>query len=94
MARFKVNDRVIVVSAETVSRGLLGLVVSSGGDDGTYYGVMLEGDTKAMGFSEYELERVVTKALPDGWITDRPPVYGDCEESSGSCVQVTHLDRG
>ena len=54
MPRFSVNDRVRVKFG--VDRGHYGTIRSSGGDDGTYYGVKLDCHDSEMGYSEYELE--------------------------------------
>lgn len=38
------------------NRGCYGTIVHVGGDDGTYYGVMLDADTVPIGYSDYELD--------------------------------------
>jgi len=53
-SRFAVNDRVRIKFG--CDRGHYGTVVSSGGDDGTYYGVKLDCHDAVMGYSEYELD--------------------------------------
>jgi hypothetical protein len=53
--RFKVNNRVRVKFG--ADRGHYGVIVSSGGDDGTYYGVKLDCHDNPVGYSEYELDK-------------------------------------
>lgn len=54
MPRFKVHDRVRIKFGR--DRGHYGTVTSSGGDDGTYYGVKLDCHDAEVGYSEYELD--------------------------------------
>lgn len=51
--QFRVGDRVRIKFG--ADRGHYGTVTSSGGDDGTYYGVKLDCHPVEMGYSEYEL---------------------------------------
>jgi len=53
--RFALWDRVRIKFGS--SRGHYGTIWYVGGDDGTYYGVMLDADTVQVGYSDYELER-------------------------------------
>ena len=53
--RFVMWDRVRIKFG--ASRGQYGTIRYVGGDDGTYYGVMLDCDTTEVGYSDYELER-------------------------------------
>ena len=39
-----------------VDRGHYGTIISKAGDNGTYYGVKLDGHEKPVGYSEYELD--------------------------------------
>lgn len=55
MSQFAIHDRVRVKFG--ASRGHYGTIVYVGGDDGTYYGVKLDCEKNAIGYSEYELER-------------------------------------
>ena len=52
--RFALWDRVRVKFGS--ARGCYGTIRYIGGDDGTYYGVMLDTDTQQVGYSDYELE--------------------------------------
>lgn len=52
--RFAMWDRVRIKFG--ASRGCYGTIRYISGDDGTYYGVMLDTDTKQVGYSDYELE--------------------------------------
>ena len=53
MPRFKVGDLVRIKFG--CDRGCYGTVKSSGGDNGTYYGVKLNCHDSEMGYCEYEL---------------------------------------
>lgn len=55
VGQFKMWDRVRIKFGS--QRGCCGRIEFIGGDDGTYYGVLLDADTKPVGYSEYELER-------------------------------------
>lgn len=52
--RFALHDRVRIKFG--ANRGCYGTIRYIGGDDGTYYGVMLDTDTVQVGYSDYELE--------------------------------------
>lgn len=55
---FKIGDRVRIKFG--VNRGKYAEVTHVGGDDGTYYGIRIEGEPdgrRDIGYSEYELEK-------------------------------------
>ena len=54
LPRFRIHDRVRIKFGR--DRGHYGTIVSSGGDDGTYYGVKLDCHDAEVGYCEYELD--------------------------------------
>ena len=58
MSKFAVGDHVRLKFG--VNRGLYGTVIHIGGDDGTFYGIQLDGEPECIiGYFEYELDKDV-----------------------------------
>jgi len=55
--RFKVNQWVRVIS-DGVDRGKVGEIISAGGEGGSYYGLLIPGLDRPVGYSDYELQAV------------------------------------
>ena len=76
---FRIHERVRVKFG--AGRGSYGTVVHVGGDDGTYYGVKLDCDERAIGYSEYEL----ASAGPAAKVASRPLWRQDPGAAGSGC---------
>mgnify|MGYP000903357993 CR=1 FL=1 len=87
ISRFQNCDRVRIKFR--VDRGHYGTIIHVGGDDGSYYGVKLDGAPNPVGYSDYELELEIPPDRRALWGNDGakgcyvPKLIAVCPECGG-----------